>query len=293
MNIAYTILAFKNPEQVFRLINSLKAENAYFFIHIDSKVDISDFLKIYEESNRVNIKFSDERFATNWSSFGCVEVLLSLFNEILSFNKKIDYVVTLTGQDYSIKSTKTINDFFVKNVDKVFMEYFKLPSPNWKNGGIDRIKPYHFNIFRNRFLIKVLHKLFIYLNPILPIKKLGLDYVYYGGEAHFGFPVEVVRYIVNFMRSNPQFYWFFRHTYMPDEIVFQTILLNSKYKNIIENNVLKYIDWSKPGVSLPAVLKEEDFSKLVASNKLFARKFDIRVNAKILDLIDGNKDITR
>ena len=286
MNIAYTILAFKNPEQVFRLINSLKAENAYFFIHIDSKVDISDFLKIYEESNRVNIKFSDERFATNWSSFGCVEVLLSLFNEILSFNKKIDYVVTLTGQDYSIKSTKTINDFFVKNVDKVFMEYFKLPSPNWKNGGIDRIKPYHFNIFRNRFLIKVLHKLFIYLNPILPIKKLGLDYVYYGGEAHFGFPVEVVRYNVNFMRSNPQFYWFFRHTYMPDEIVFQTILLNSKYKNIIENNVLKYIDWSKPRVSLPAVLKEEDFSKLAASDKLFARKFDINIDGEILNSID-------
>lgn len=128
----------------------------------------------------------------------------------------------------------------------------------------------------------------IWLMPILPKKTWGgVKYELYGGEAHFAFPVEVIRYMLNFIKDNPKFLNFFKHTYMPDEVIFQTLIMNSPFKNMVINNPLKYIDWSKPEAGLPAILKEEDFDKLSNSKMLFARKFDINTDSSVLDLIDS------
>lgn len=50
--------------------------------------------------------------------------------------------------------------------------------------------------------------------------------------------------------------------------------LNKKWYFVFENG------------SHPYVLTQKDYEKLISSDMLFARKFDINCNAKILDLLD-------
>jgi len=287
MKIAYIILAYKNPTQVFRMIQELQTKDSYFYLHVDENSEIIGFEKIPENINKDCLYYSKKRFKTSWSGFGCVDALLFNMRTILDSDKNYDFVITLTGQDYPIKSKAFINNFLTAHKENIFMQYFKLPNAAWKDGGIKRVMSYHFNIFKKRIAIKIFHRIMIWLIPILPQKDMGVKYDLYGGEAHFAFPLAAVKYMVNFIDQNPKFLSFFRHTYMPDEVIFQTLIMNSPLKNIVINNALKYIDWSKPKAGLPAVLKEEDFDKLSNSEMLFARKFDINIDNTVLDLIDN------
>jgi hypothetical protein len=73
---------------------------------------------------------------------------------------------------------------------------------------------------------------------------------------------------------------------VPDEIFFQTIILNSSFARRAVNDNLRYIEWKDPDAGSPAILRKSDFQKLASSSKLFARKFDMTVDTEVLDFID-------
>ncbi len=92
--------------------------------------------------------------------------------------------------------------------------------------------------------------------------------------------------MTRFVRRNPRFVRFFEHALLPDELFFQTIVMNSPLVETVVDDHLRYIDWSvDPG---PAVLRAADFDTLIASGSLLARKFDDTVDATILDLLDAH-----
>ncbi len=95
-----------------------------------------------------------------------------------------------------------------------------------------------------------------------------------------------MNYILEYVSKNPELKRFYKYSWAPDEMFFQTILMNSSLKSDIINDNKRYIDWEKKNVPLPAILTEKDFDKILMSDKLFARKFDINIDKKILDLID-------
>jgi hypothetical protein len=84
---------------------------------------------------------------------------------------------------------------------------------------------------------------------------------------------------------------FFRHALHPDELFFQTVLLNSPLADTVVDDHLRFIDWrDDPGS--PAVLQTPDRDAMIASGKLFARKFDTSVDEGILDLLDEHIETT-
>jgi hypothetical protein len=73
-----------------------------------------------------------------------------------------------------------------------------------------------------------------------------------------------------------EIYKFFKYTWAPDELFFQTVLYNSPLLKDIENRSLWYIDWRTNGP--PKTLSLEDISPLRQTDALFARKFDCKIN---------------
>jgi hypothetical protein len=65
--------------------------------------------------------------------------------------------------------------------------------------------------------------------------------------------------------------------------------MNSPLRDTVFNDNLRYIAWTTKGSSHPALLTIEDKDSLLASSKLFARKFDTELDEQILDIIDGEK----
>ena len=96
---------------------------------------------------------------------------------------------------------------------------------------------------------------------------------------------EVAMHVVEKVESDKQLINFFSLCWGSDEFVFQTILMNSIYRDRIVNENFRYIDWSLGGAN-PKILDENDFSAIEKSNMLFARKVEKTKSAKLLEMID-------
>lgn len=281
MNVAYIIHAYKNPDQLKRLIGALDSERSFFFVHVDKKVNIKPFEELLGDNNKV---FWIKRENSDWGTINTVKAVLNGIYQAIHSNVIFDYYYFLSGQDYPIKSNNYIYNFLQENKEKDFIYYFPLPSKEWKGGGIQRFNRYYLVNSKNEYIRSIIN----ILGFVLPRRKLPYNLKPYGGEFYFGLSRNSIDYILSFIETHADYLPFFKYTQIPEEIFFQTILLNAnnKIKQNIVNKTLTFIDWSIPNDSGPATLVVEDFDKIIKRNELFARKFDLNIDSVILDMID-------
>jgi len=285
LKVAYIMLCHKNPVQINRLINSLQYQGCDFYIHIDKKSSIekelvsSSNIFILEKSKRLDIK---------WGGISMIHATLNLIKEVLESNRDYDYIWLISGQDYPIKdkysilkyleANKTSNFLHViedkKTIEKFLKRvYFYYPEwivqdslyAKWSR------RIYSF-LIRNKITHKILKR-----NNIL-------NYDFYFGSQWWVLTYEAVEYIYNMLESKPEVLYFFENSLIPDEMFFQTILMNSKFNRTIKNN-LTYIKWE--GGPHPKTFTSKDIDELAeCKDFLLVRKLDYDIDKKIFKKID-------
>ncbi|MBY0481329.1 MAG: beta-1,6-N-acetylglucosaminyltransferase [Chitinophagaceae bacterium] len=278
MKTAYLILTHANPNQLKRLIEKLVYPETDFFVHLDLKSDISAFAGI---AKMPNVYFVKNRVRVIWGAYSMIEATVKGFEEIITSSDAYDYVHLISGQDYPIAGNKKMHEFFEANPGKIFMHTLDIYT-EWQEA-IPRLEYYHFTAYD--FPAK--HYLESLLRVVLPKRKMPLKLKPVGRSQWFSMGIQHIKYIVAFLKKNPEVARFFNFTWAPDEIVFQTILFASPFKKDMVNNNLRYIDWSE-GAASPKTFTMEDKEALAASGKFFARKFNPEKDSKILDWIDEN-----
>lgn len=295
MKIAYIILAYKLPEQLVRLAHKLNTDTASFFIHVDKKTEDEIYKKMVKPLSAYKNVYFLKRHVCNWGDFGVVEATLDGIRESLGSELMYNYVILLTGQDYPIKSNRHIQKVLQKNAEKSFIEFFPLPSNRWEGegGGMDRVTHWHFN-WRGRRIAFTKGKRFfsprlnswwaafvtaLHLRPKVP-KDLKL----FGGSGVWCLTRDCVEYLNEFAQRNNRFVKFFKHVFAPDEIFFQTVLMNSHLKSRLVDDDLRYVLWNDS--PHPKILGKQNFEEMINTDNLFARKFDMTVDADVLDMID-------
>jgi hypothetical protein len=133
----YIILAHDNPAQLYRLINRLDQPEAFFYIHIDKRVDIKPFL-----IDKENVYFLDKRVAYPWGDIGGVHATLLAMQQIVKHHRN-GYCILLSGQDYPIKSNRVIKEFYASH-HQCFIYASPLPDQMMPNGAIDRVTLYKY-----------------------------------------------------------------------------------------------------------------------------------------------------
>jgi hypothetical protein len=296
MRIVYIILAHKLPEQMVRLVRKLNTDGTSFLIHIDKKTDNETFNRMVAPlSEYENISFLP-RHRRYYGDYNIVRATLEGIQNLLVLDKQFDYVMLLSGQDYPIKSNSQIDQVLKESDGQSYMEFFSLPSEKWEDedGGLNRIRYWHFRLFgrevaflrKGRYFKFIPDSVWSALVKIFPIQRsLPGDFKPYGGSAWWCLTRDCIDYVGEFVEKNPEFVKFFKHVKIPDEIFFQTILMNSPFKDQITYDNLRYITWP-PGSRHPTTLDKRDFKNFMSSNKLFARKFDTTIDADVLDMID-------
>lgn len=265
MKIAHLILAHAAPAQLSKLIGALEHEHAWFFVHLDRKADLDAF-SFLQNNDRVTLV--RDRVDVGWGAYSIVEATIRGFRAIMSSGHDFGYVNLLSGADYPLQSPAEIHGFFTQNKGKNFMEYYSVHN-EWTEA-IPRLTEYHLTNynFPGKYLVQK------WMNKLLPARTMpaGLEPV--GRSQWMSLTAEAVCFMLEYMDAHPGVVRFFKLTWAPDEIIFQTILYNSPFRSSLVNDNLRYIDWSK-GQASPKVLTEEDLDKMLASGKLFARKFDL------------------
>jgi hypothetical protein len=107
----------------------------------------------------------------------------------------------------------------------------------------------------------------------------------YKASAWFTLSRGAVLAVRAFVAQHPEFVSYYRRTIIPDESFIQTIILNDPALTTFDDNLV-YFTWRDPSSGSPDVLTSADFAPMVASGKYLARKFDVTVDASILDRLD-------
>lgn len=282
LEIYYLILVHKNADQTIRLIQNLDDTGVKFFIHVDlNSESVMSGLQLYKQKN---LFLSDKRFEIRWGGFNIIKATIALIQQAIDHaTSERAYFVLLSGQDSPIKKTGHISSFLNSSYGKQFIQHSRMPSLNsWgKSGGMERI---HFNWFIDEIGGK--KSLALVREQIEKKDYRAINFVPYGGSQWWCLSKQCVEFILDSLKEeNLAIYEFFKSTLIPDEMFFQTILLNSSFKKSVANNNLRHIDW-KSGPDYPRILKKEDFKVIKRSKKLFARKFDNDICEDILLMIE-------
>jgi hypothetical protein len=297
MRIAYLLLSHKYPEQLVRLVHRLNTERTSFFVHVDKKSNDEMYRQIVRRLGGLpNVYFLD-RQKVYWGDFSHLTVQIKGMQEILNKGILFDYIIFLTGQDYPIKPNSWIENTLRKHKPNSNIEGFALPDARWGyKGGLDRVENWHFRLFAWRptfpgersFNSRIISLLWSAAVSLLPSKReFPQGFKPFGGSAHWCLSRECAEYINEFVKRNHAFVNFFKYVLLPEEIFFQTIILNSFLRSRVINRSLWHVDWSA-NLSHPAILYKTDFGELARSSCLFARKFDVTEDTDVLDMIDYN-----
>lgn len=285
MRLAYLIIAHNNPNILERLVKSIRCEQATVFIHIDLKSDIKQFLQldIYND-----VIFIPNRVPVYWGDYSQVEATINLLRAAYKHGV-FDYYQLLSGVDYPLRSNKFIIEALSSN-NCEYMEYFKMPV---SHKPLNRLENYWLTgAYRHpseikRFFLKIPNKILQWLAHFYKrnYKKHIGEIQPYAGSADWTLSGACVDYILNFIENNPDYLRAFKYTLCPDEMFFQTIVLNSPFRKHIAP-ILNFSDWSDRHVQSPPEINE-DHLRILKENKhfLFARKFS-NSNAYLFDYID-------
>ena len=75
-----------------------------------------------------------------------------------------------------------------------------------------------------------------------------------------------IEFILNYMRYDKEFLKELSNCKIPEELCFQTILMNSKYKEAVDNNNFRYWNMAGGDGSGPVYLTTRDLKKIDAAN---------------------------
>lgn len=114
-----------------------------------------------------------------------------------------------------------------------------------------------------------------------------VTYDFYGGAQWASITDNLAQYIV---KNISKYSSSFRFAQISDELIFQTIVMDSPYKDNLYHSqfdndycaCVRYIDWNR---GTPYVFRSSEFEELMESECMFARKFDEKIDAKNIEKI--------
>jgi hypothetical protein len=285
IRIAYIISAYQGADAIIRLVRRLHAPDHAFFIHYDRRSSDQQFARIAAGLRDLQNVTLLERHKCRWGDFGHVLASLKAIRAIADGGFVYDYAVCLTAQDYPIKPDAAIRERLAAAAGASFMQATAWPIPTWMNGRAIRwIEHYHWHLPFPQWM-RDLGWERAWQNVAIPMKRKIPNGLHpYFGSSYWYLHRSCLKYAQEYVTAHPEYVRFFHHAHIPDEIFFQTMLMNSPLAPTVTTRTLTYVDWRPPW---PGILTMDDLPKLRESDCLLARKFSPGVDGKILDELDS------
>ena len=286
MKLAAMIIAHKNADQLIRLIQSLKDPDIDVFVHLDKKWKLSESEIDAIRQATPYVTVIEKRISGFLDTWSLCEIALELAKGAFAVGREYAYYMLLSGQDYPIKSVAYIKEYLVSQHPKPLIDCTPLRKDNWIYSGFKWIRFHWYyrlveRITRRKWARKLLLLpayavqavvTVIMRPPYKRLKKQGVEL--YGGSAWWILPHEVIQKAVELADSNSAIVKAFRLKNTPEETYFQTVVMNSDYRDMVEVNdpyeVLQncmtyayFFDDTHTPTGHPYVLQVENFKMLL------------------------------
>ncbi|MDE7273207.1 MAG: beta-1,6-N-acetylglucosaminyltransferase [Lachnospiraceae bacterium] len=287
---AYLILVHEYTLVLERLVQLLDNESNGIYIHIDKKT--SDVEKKKVEGLRQMVKRSELfvfcKYKVFWGTNSIIKAQKLLLTK--SLIKKYDYYHFLSGADLPVKRGDQIQKFFEENCGREFIHF---GTREYQQDIQQRYNVYHFFTRQlgrkrdKRFWVDVETYSLAIQRRLHVDRTRKLKFSFFGGSNWCSITREFAIYVVKNYRKYERAFYF---SQISDEAIWQTIVMDSPYRDNLyvdgfDNNYdacVRYIDWDR---GTPYIFQKEDLEDLIASKCMFARKFDERCDAEIVEFM--------
>ncbi len=295
--IAYLVLSHVNAAQVVRLVERLASEpgTAVFLRH-----DNTDHpLPPRAFNGYGNIYSVQARGRVTWGSYSQVEAVLDGVDAALASGIPYEWMVLISGQDYPCTNLAAFHDSLAtagvdgfldhapadearlrtENADRYFFRYTSVPR-GWR-----RLNSRLWRLNRLQPFVRFAHSRAGSRIGIADRRGFGGRTVY-RGSFWWALSRVCTRELLDVSRRDAALVNAYRQRLHPDESFVQTVLLaNPSFT--FANDDLHFLRWDDPQAGSPALLGTADLPAILDSGKPFARKFDTRVDAHVLDRLDA------
>lgn len=275
---AAVITAYKDYPTLVRLVRSLRAEHIAVYIHVDAK---SRFGEAQLAELRTLARLVVRRHTIYWGSYSHLTAILDLVRAALA-DPAVTYLHVVSGQDFPVGT-------LVDAVDPQAIHMDVEPIDEAPEVVRDRVR-YRNLLHRGeglRWLYRPLNKAQLAVQRVLGCNRRATRT--YGnifkGLVWLSMPREAARHCVE-DRQARQLLRELRDYYLPEEFFFQTVLMNSPFRQQISPS-RRFTLWEERYGVIPGILDLDDLAAIRQTDSLFARKIDSRISAALLDALDA------
>ncbi|WCT11898.1 beta-1,6-N-acetylglucosaminyltransferase [Mucilaginibacter jinjuensis] len=278
MRYALLIINHVSPKQTQRLIERLNNDYFDFYIQLDKKTDAKPYEKLKDIRN---VFFINKRVNVHPGGYSALKATMTGLSQIIKSEIKYHSISLVNGSDYPTKRADEICDFLNINKGKQLIAF----DEDWSTSIPEKINKYYladYNFNGKQFFEKLFNK-FLGKPEIPKMLKFA------GKSAYWTITPNCATYILAYI-ERLELDSFLKYTLGSDEFIFQSIIMNSPYHEEVINNNYRYRDQTEDGKGVKT-LTAKDFNKIIFADSIFAGKFDIEVDAEILDMIDKANQI--
>ena len=297
MKIIFCISAYRDPAHFGRLIGTLSRLPCEFRVHVDARVDQAPF-EAQAAGLGARCRFIEPRVPVHWGGFSQVLYQAALLRAACAATGPADRVFFLSGADYPICSASEMLERIERRGDLLCGAPIHRNSPG---RAADRYRLTNVRDtdlgarFLNRAVIAAVRE-GSRLVAGLRDRRLtvnGAEWQIYVGSSYFCLSADTARHALAQIDAHPHVLEYFRYCFVPEEMIWHTILMNSPYRDRFP--VKEWANWLaslsethyfyyKEHIS---VIDLENVGDAIASGKLFARKFATGRSDAALACLDG------
>jgi hypothetical protein len=277
LSLAYIVLAHEGAEQIAGLVRTLVEADptANVVVHYDrnaSKSQFSALRQALQDHDRVWLV--EDRARCGWGQFGLVDGVVRALRVLRAHKIDCDYVYLLSGSCMPTKPLASLKAFLDQNRG---LEFIEVNSPDWIVSGL-REERYE---YRHWFSFRTEHLLFessyrtqraLRLKRRLP-KRLSPRF----GSQWWCLTYATCNSILEFIDANPRAYRFFKTTWIPDELFFQTMVASIVPAARIYNRSLTLFKFTWKG--RPLTFFDDHLDLVPRLPHFFARKIGAGAHA--------------
>lgn len=321
MRLNYIITAYSQPDLLERTIHKLQHQNAWFYIHVDLRVNIEPFKSRLSSCSHVKFLEKEERIKVEWGDISMVIAELNLIKKVLKDTEE-GYIILMSGQDYPIKSSQYIHDYFEAHYPTEFVhaESVETVSPRIKKI-MKRHASWHWVTVSNKFKIVILPYRCIWFSGLGMFKIGMLKYLFdtklialciklfftrkqipqglrlYAAETWWEITTQTAKNLVSILNEQPEILKYYSTFGLPEESMIQSLIFSNL--GILQGKVGDILVWinrqrvTPSGQLLSNYIdltwkdKEAVIEKVKSNDYLFARKLSA-IETELLDVIDSN-----
>jgi hypothetical protein len=271
----FLIQAHKDIGQLNALVEHLRDDDFLVYVNLDRKCDL-DPAAVHPAARLVR-----ERIDVHWGTFSQVQAVLNSLRQIVAEVADFDKVLFLSAQDFPLLSNAALKAELASLRGRELLDTVAIGRAPGQWAADYRYQYFHpQDGGRVRRLAAALANRAMRASGIRRRMHGGLQP--WGGSSWWALSRDCVRMLLERVDREPGLARYFATVACPDEMFFQTIVMNSPLRERVLGSNFRYVQWPENGARNPKVLDEGDFERIAASRAHFCRKLDSRASAGLM-----------